>query len=785
MPRADRAACAVAIACAVASPAEAAARRIAISIPAGALGNAIATLGGQTGVSIGTVDPVLSNLPVRRLRGTMSVDQALARLLRGLPARAERIDATSWRIVRAARPAKPVTPRLHAPDMRSAGSSPTVDIIVTASKRDTVLSDYPGTAYLLDGQELARRGASGTDAIIARLPTVESTALGPGRNKLFIRGVADSSFNGPSQATIGEYLGDVRLNYSAPDPNLTLVDIGSVEVLEGPQGTLYGAATLGGVLRIVPNAPQLASFAVAVTGGVAATAHGANGGDLSAVVNVPIVPDVVGLRVVAYRAIDGGYIDDPGRGLTNINRTATRGGRATMRVRPGGGWTVDVGGAYQASNSDDGQYATRDVGPLARRSRIAQPFDNDYALASVAATTDFGATTFRASAGMVAQNLDSRFDFTPANGPLTLFEEANRIRLLSGEVSLARRGTDGVGWIVGVSALHNEERLTRNLGAAAAPARILGVRNETTNASGFVEAGVRLAGRLVATGGVRLDFAHLVGAGLSDIAVAIKENRRNELSLLPSIALTWRLTDRTTLFARYQEGFRPGGLSVSGTNGTTVERFAGDSLKMIEAGARFPDLLGSGIAGTTTLSYAHWENIQADLVDAGGLPFTANVGTGRIIGLEASLSRRLIAGVRGEAAVFVNKSRLTRPAAFLMAGDDPALPNVAKAGGRASLMLDRPLSGRLTLPGDATLRYVGHSRLGVGPLLGIVQGHYVDTSAVARIGTARFGVTATLSNLLDARGDRFALGNPFDVASGRQTVPLRPRTIRIGFDARF
>jgi len=82
-----------------------------------------------------------------------------------------------------------------------------------------------------------------------------STNLGTGRNKIFIRGVADSSFNGPSQSIVGQYLGDVRLTFNAPDPDLELYDIARVEVLEGPQGTLYGAGSLGGVVRVCPARP--------------------------------------------------------------------------------------------------------------------------------------------------------------------------------------------------------------------------------------------------------------------------------------------------------------------------------------------------------------------------------------------------------------------------------------------------------------------------------------------------------------------------------------------------
>ncbi|MGE2732861.1 hypothetical protein ACQI4F_25680, partial [Mycolicibacterium vaccae] len=80
--------------------------------------------------------------------------------------------------------------------------------------------------------------------------------------------------------------------------------------------------------------------------------------------------------------------------------------------------------------------------------------------------------------------------------------------------------------------------------------------------------------------------------------------------------------------------------------------------------------------------------------------------------------------------------------------------------------------------------YVGSSRLGVGPVLGQQQGSYVDTEATARLSFPRFGVTAGVSNLLDTRGNRFALGTPF--ATGRdQVTPLRPRTFRIGLDTRF
>src|SRR3546814_5101990 len=96
------------------------------------------------------------------------------------------------------------------------------------------------------------------DSILSRTASVSSTHLGPGRNKLFIRGIADSSFTGPTQSTVGQYFGDIRLSYNAPDPDLRLYDIDNVEILEGPQGTLYGAGSLGGIIPVRSESPTSA-----------------------------------------------------------------------------------------------------------------------------------------------------------------------------------------------------------------------------------------------------------------------------------------------------------------------------------------------------------------------------------------------------------------------------------------------------------------------------------------------------------------------------------------------
>ena len=222
----------------VSTPAQAA-PAVKFDIGAGNLGQALIELGRQAQITVGVTDPNAARARSRGVHGRMDLRRALTRLLAGTGYTFV-LTAGSVRIVREA-------PK-RAPQPRSAGAEseptppPQGDIVVTASKQGVRLSRFGGTIQLIDlnASELGRRGSEGTEAVLDLLPAVASTHLGPGRDKIYVRGVADSSFNGPSQSVVGLYLGDVRLTYNAPDPDLALYDMDRVELLEGPQGALYG-----------------------------------------------------------------------------------------------------------------------------------------------------------------------------------------------------------------------------------------------------------------------------------------------------------------------------------------------------------------------------------------------------------------------------------------------------------------------------------------------------------------------------------------------------------------
>ena len=265
-------------------PAQAmAAEERAFDVPRASLSATLPLLSRQGGVSISVSDPALWRTRMRPVRGRMSVDEAIRQMLDGTGARAVRVSATSWRIEKQAAPrsARRAPPPPVVPAAAPPPEAPPYEFIVTATKADLPYSRFAGVVTRMDGDDLAFGGERGTESILSRMATVSSTHLGSGRNKLFIRGIADSSFTGPTQATVGQYFGDIRLSYNAPDPDLRLYDIDSVEVLEGPQGTLYGAGSLGGIIRVVPRAPDGREASVQAIAGLTATQHGEPGGDIA------------------------------------------------------------------------------------------------------------------------------------------------------------------------------------------------------------------------------------------------------------------------------------------------------------------------------------------------------------------------------------------------------------------------------------------------------------------------------------------------------------------------
>ncbi|HTN13406.1 MAG TPA: TonB-dependent receptor [Sphingomonadaceae bacterium] len=804
-----------ALAASIASPVQA--KGVSVDAPAGRGADVAVAIARQTGTSIVLADPALSNRRVSAIKGSYSPSGAVKKLARALGAKAIPAGQSGWRLVADATPrraaARPSSGRSGA--SRKAAPPPhavsTEDIVVIGSKRDIELALYPGAVEMIEGKDLTFGGAGGTEKIIQRAPTVSSTHLGSGRNKLFIRGIADSSFTGPTQATVGQYFGDLRLSYNAPDPDLRLSDLERVEILEGPQGTLYGAGALGGILRMVPNAPEPGvTTGTAMVGG-SATQHGAMGGDASATINLP-VGKTGALRVTLDAETRGGYIDKPLLDRKDVNRTDVFGGRAALRFEVGDDWTIDLLGIGQTTNGHDSQYADRDGPSLTRAAQVDEGFDADFAQGQIVIAREFGDIRFKSSTGLTGQTLEERYDATALDGDPRLFVQRNETNMLANETRIWKPMTDRFSWVLGMSFTRNHTTLSRALGDPGNLAPTTGVRNSVDEFTVYGEGSYKLTDNLVATAGGRYTHSWLSGEG-EDIALAsltqekalilaAATSARKEGAFLPSASLVATVLPETTVFLRYQEGFRPGGVAIASD---LVNRFKNDHISTIEFGARHGNPKRAPFDLSASISFTRWTDIQADYIDSSGFPTTANIGDGRIWSASLKGSVEVTPGLRFDAGLTFNDSRVYNPSSLLdftfgslpvssnvsgpplqdvTVGRTSQVPNIARLSGRVGFAYDREIDEDLLLTAQGWVNYVGKSRLGVGPELGEEQGNYIDSGLTVRIGNDAMGLTLGLTNLTDEEGNRFALGTPF--AIGRdQITPLRPRTIRLGLDAAF
>lgn len=725
---------------------------------------------------------------------------ALARLAKASGLKLKKVGANSY--VLTATPAKtaaaPQTKKPKPPVITASRSDEpdpepeSQDIVVTASKRDTLSQRFPGQWSRIDGDEFTPLGVPGTEAIEVRTVGFSSTHLGAGRNKLFIRGIADSSFSGPTQSPVGQYFGDMRTGYSGPDPDLKLVDMDSIEILEGPQGTLYGSGALGGIVLFKPNMPQSNRLSGLASIGGTSTWHGDMGYDASGVVNAP-VGDSAALRLVGYHAREGGYIDNIATGEKDINDVEITGGRATFSAELVPGWFVDVSGVAQRIDGDDSQYADDDGPDLSRDSVVDQPFSSDFSLASVVIRKDVGPLRFRSTTGASWQDVDETFDASAGMRVRQLDQHSNA-RAVSNETRLWRPMADGYSWLVGFSLIDHRYDTARDVTEGDETTDLAGVENNVRETTLYGEAAFELLPEVEASIGGRYTVSKLSGSGehlspFAEARLAQEDSDRKEHRFLPSAALLARPLDGLTLYARYQQGFRPGGLSIAND---TVHLFRNDRLGTAEAGFRFgqPGRDPFDLQGSATLS--RWKEIQADFLDPSGLPVTSNIGDGRVWTLTVNGGVRVTPQLRFEAGVAWNDGEITHPSNefIALAGPEIArqgsmeIPNIARVIARGAVDWETRLGGAWRLEANAYARFVGRSRLGIGPHLGDEQGDYLDSGLILRFAHPRRAVSLTVTNLTDEVGNRFAFGAP--IATGAdQITPLRPRTIRIGFEQPF
>ena len=190
------------------------------------------------------------------------------------------------------------------------------DIVVTATRRDQSIQDVPMTLQAFSTDTLSKLNVTTIDSLLKYTPNVTFSNNGPGQGAIFMRGLSAGFAGGQSSATIGGfpnvavYLDDQSMQFPARNVDVYVADIERVEVLEGPQGTLFGGGAQAGVVRYITNKPKLNKFEGRIEGSFGGTVGGSVNGSFNAMVNVPIIENQLAIRAVIYTDHRGGYIDN-------------------------------------------------------------------------------------------------------------------------------------------------------------------------------------------------------------------------------------------------------------------------------------------------------------------------------------------------------------------------------------------------------------------------------------------------------------------------------------------
>ncbi|WP_353229730.1 TonB-dependent receptor [Novosphingobium sp.] len=244
------------------------------------------------------------------------------------------------------------------------------EIVVTATRRSESLQKVPISIQALSTAALEQHQVQSFDDYVKLLPSVTFNSFGPGQSQVYFRGVnsgADGLEVG-SLPTVGTYLDEIPVTTVGNSVDVHLYDIQRIEALAGPQGTLFGASSLAGTMRIITNKPNAKKFEAGYDLQLNKFGKGTAGGTAEAFVNIPLSPNAA-IRIVGYYEHDGGYIDntyksrtftlddpDPTTNKTvnnskfvgdNQNKVDTWGGRAALKVDLDSNWSVTPAVLYQ------------------------------------------------------------------------------------------------------------------------------------------------------------------------------------------------------------------------------------------------------------------------------------------------------------------------------------------------------------------------------------------------------------------------------------------------------
>jgi iron complex outermembrane recepter protein len=619
-------------------------------------------------------------------------------------------------------------------------------VVVTANKRNERLQDVPMAVSALQGEDLERQSALGFADYATRVPGLNIISVGPGQTQLVLRGVT-SGANTPN-ATVGTYIDDTPYGsstvYAAGSvltPDIDPDDLQRIEVLRGPQGTLYGSNTLGGLVKFVTTPPDSTRVAGRIEAGASSVSGGGSGFDAHGMFNLPLVKDELALRVNAYTRHDPGYTDNVATGQKDVDDAKVRGGRAQLLWTPTDTFSLRLSALAQNLSGDALANVGTDIDPLTRRpiygdlkqSRSAGTGDfgvryrlydavmnADFGWAKLVSSTSYGTLDKSAHADVTAAygpiinpalGLDAGYSI---NNPMTLGKFTQEFRLQSREDQVLE-------WRAGVFFTREHTTNTQDV-LSIDP--VTGQPIDLPVTLGHISVGPAVfrewAGYGDVTWHATSQFSIMLGARYSNDRTTFTQTGNGILvgdsnftikgSDSPTTFLfnpSFKFSDDLMGYVRVASGFRPGGPNVGVPPGLGAPvTFGPDKLVSYELGLKSV-LLDQHMTVDVAAFYIDWNKIQLTSF-AGGFSFLGNGGKAKSQGVEASWEYAAAPGLRLSANASWTDAELAQDTPAGLYGEKgDQLPYAPKWNANLGVDYDFPIGGGWSGFAGASYRFVG------------------------------------------------------------------------------
>jgi outer membrane receptor protein involved in Fe transport len=694
------------------------------------------------------------------------------------------------------------------------------EIVVTAQKRSERLQEVPAAVTAISADSLVQSNKQGIADYFATVPGLSLNNDGNGQTALAVRGVTTGPLTNPS---VGVVIDDVpfgsttALGYgSRLFPDIDPSDLSQIEVLRGPQGTLYGAASIGGLIKIVTRDPSTSGLSGHVEVGANTTEGGGAGYSVRGGVNLPI-NDTFAVRLSGFGRRDAGFIDNLTTHQQDVNSQDVYGGMASALWKPNDVLTVKLLGLFQDTEGHGVNQVEADStlhpthGDLAQT--VAQgtgPYTIKVRLYSANISADLGPALLTSITGYGVNTYDAHVDASGSFGrlanavygtPIVDLVNSFETKKVSEELRLSSRSGGRFEWLLGGFFTHEDTPAAQDLNALDTRGNTVGVVLASAFPTTFREVAVfgdatfHVTDKFDVQAGLRYSrnkqtYEETDSGPLVTAQVAADSNDSSTTYL---VTARYRFTPDVMTYLRVASGYRVGGPNPGATLGfpSSYQPDTTTNYELGVKGAAFEHRLSYELSAY----YIDWKDIQLSLRDPQtGFAYFANGSHARSDGLEVTLQALPWSGFSLTATGTLNDSVLTKdlPAGGGEGFKGDRLPLSSKVSGSLTMEQDVPIQNDFTLFGAAAVTYVGDRK-----------GQFVPTAADVRLDypayttlDLRWGVKNAdwrlnffLNNITDKRGvaggDPRSLRGAATPADPFFVVYIQPRTVGLSLARDF